>query len=100
VYTTSVNLEVADCDLLVQALEALGWKPSRLHSMIYVHINGRQGRIYNGVFTMAGDQAQVEGLVAQVKQAYAAQAVASAVKKFGWVTKQPGAQQLVLTRRR
>jgi hypothetical protein len=100
VYITTVNLEVADRDLLVKALEALGWQPRLAGEVITFRANRRNGRLERGRFTYAGTTAEAEALATQLRQAYSAQCINAAAQKYGFTVTHKSASQVVLARRR
>lgn len=99
VRTYEVEAGKLHADLLVEALEAMGWSARRLgDDVVYQTKEGARGRYSAGTGRFATQGAEVD--VAAVKQQYARRAVERAAKRVGWNVKQGAGNKLVLRRRR
>jgi hypothetical protein len=97
IYTTTVNLEVADRDLLVKAIRSLGLQAAMdANGRITFWTANGTGGIYRDRLTVP--EADTD-LVNRIKSAYSREVVALASQRFGWVSKQVGENTLTLTRR-
>lgn len=92
VILNSVNLELADKDILASAIENMGGR------MI-----GNRIMVPNGSFQLSGgkltgDERTVGETADKIKQAYSRETVNRAARRYGWQQKQVG-NKIVLTRR-
>jgi hypothetical protein len=101
-----VDLNVANEDVLTRALTAAGYTNIRKlanGSLTFATPSGAYATIVNGEVVMSGSHIErrtVENLAAQIKVAYAKEAVATAAKK-GWsMTTSKKTGQMTLTRKR
>lgn len=96
-----MKLEAANQDLLISALSALGYEPTKFvdgsitirpGAGIYGAITIKDGKLY-GSETTTGRMEEVAG---KIKGAYAAEAVKVAAKRFGFSVKQSADNKLTL----
>lgn len=103
--TISVDLKVADDQLLAKALAARGFYVDRLRpgTLTLRRIEAKAGEVNSAVISdgqievsagsygyIADEQATVEKFAGEVKRAYAAEAVKTAAAKYGWSVATPG----------
>ena len=94
----SVQLNMADVPLLISAGTSLGWEHTLNDDvLVFTTAQDQQITITKGQATLAQRQ---EGLIAELKQAYAQTIIQTAAEQFGWTLERvEGAEQeLLLTR--
>ena len=94
----SVQLNIADVPLLISAGTSLGWEHTLNDDvLVFTTAQDQQITITKGQATLAQRQ---EGLIAELKQAYAQTIIQTAAEQFGWTLERvEGAEQeLLLTR--
>lgn len=80
----TLDLEVADQDVLVDGLTAIGASVSTYGDRIVVAHNGTYATIQGGKITVNEGR---EAIANEIKRAYAAEAIRSATKRYGWAVK-------------
>ena len=98
VRTVTLDLTVADNEVLLRGLKAAGFT-------VYEQRVGISARSKSGaLITIANGKASVEegdeAVVNEVKRAYSNEAVRTAAKRFGWTTKQDAKTGAVTLSRR
>ena len=98
VTTVSLNLEVADLDMLKRAIEQeLGVGVAQRGETLSFYYNGAPTTIAKGQISTY--EAQAEGTAKAVKKAYSSQAVKEVAQKFRWQAKKTAVNKFEVVRR-